>query len=107
MKQLYGRPDWTMLGVPYGDGVMVIASSELRQAELRLIIGRPEFTFGAEPFVTAMHDTYELTTTMGSVVIALGADYVEAVARLFTTWTPDPSRKPVPVLPTAPPALPR
>lgn len=93
--------EWTIVGVDQPDGVMVIASDDLSRSELDLIASRPGF----DVLNIYTHNAYRLTTTMGSVVVTLGADYPEAVARLFAYWTPDPTRRPVPVLPPPPRAV--
>lgn len=86
-------PDWVMLGVPNPQGgVMIIASLELTQAELRLEAEMNLDSFfyivGAD---TLKH--YELSATMRSVVITVGETYADALRTLMENWKPTEPRR--------------
>lgn len=82
-------PDWSILGVSNADGVMVIASRTLSQAQLRYVVSDPEPDWTFETVVASRVRHYEFETTMGSVFIAYGATYGEALATVLREWSPD------------------
>lgn len=108
-------PDWVMLGVQAPDGVLVYASTDLTRAELEAKINRPGlFNLWEQDRFQAPPTVIEMQATMGSFVVAVGADYTEALRTLFEHWSPEdgdrrdptheqPSIEPTPLaLPPAP-----
>ncbi|HKU53030.1 MAG TPA: hypothetical protein VJQ25_11215 [Nitrospira sp.] len=80
-------PDWVMLGVTVDDGVLVFASDELTQAELREEVDVDIMAFGTVHVVDALKH-YELNAETRSFTWARGATYAEAIQTLMRTWAP-------------------
>lgn len=82
-----GRPDFVILGVPHPDGgVMVLASTELREAELQYEADYVESLFHSRP--ERVWEEYRLTTRMRSYVTVIGDSYPDALSKLFGQWSP-------------------
>lgn len=83
------RPDFVIVGVPCEAGVMLMASTELNEVELRYEADRDEW---ADPFgricVTPPRHRYYLTTEMRGYTVVVAPTYPEAFARLFGQWSP-------------------
>lgn len=67
------RPDFVIVGVPADGRVMLMASTELNEVELRAETERTR---------------YFLTTQMRGYVVVIADNYPEAFARLFGQWSP-------------------
>lgn len=83
------RPDFVIVGVPADGRVMLMASTELNEVELRAETEFDEWPdrYGmlrAEPRRTR----YFLTTQMRGYVVVIADNYPEAFARLFRQWSP-------------------
>lgn len=83
------RPDWLIFAAQSGLGVMVVASDKVIGWEmladfgfLRNLAGVPGVT------VEDAGDRYEFNCSLGSFVVAYGANYAEALQKLFGTWSP-------------------
>ena len=90
--QYMNAPDWVMLGVTTSEGVIVYASNELTQAELRERADVEIQMFGHGIVDTLQH--YEVSAEMRSLVWATGVDYAEALRKIMTMWTPASRQRP-------------
>lgn len=83
------RPDWVMVGVQGPDGCQVWASTDLTrcQLEAEAVAAGDLYGFGAPIRCTITR--YELSASMGTVVLASGKDYTEALRNLFAYWSPE------------------
>jgi|SRR5690606_29380844 len=82
-----GRPDFVILGVPHSDGkVMVLASTELREAELQYEAEYAESLYLSRP--ERVWQEYRLTTRMHGYVMVIGDSYPDALSKLFGQWSP-------------------
>lgn len=97
-------PDWVILGARVGPGgVVLVASSDLIDAELRET--RPEpLELWQIPKWVQEDPAIVLSTKMRRCVMVCGATYEEALRRLFQTWTPEASHPAIgtPAGPVAP-----
>ena len=89
-----GSPDWVILGTPWGDGkVAVIASTELNEAELRMM--RPEWeelTPGRLLHKRREDDDHTvLHVVMERWTLIVADSYELALRALFMRWSPQPS----------------
>ncbi|WP_156148949.1 hypothetical protein [Rhodococcus sp. MEB064] len=86
------RLDFAMVGIPYGDHVMVVASDKLTEAQLE---AEHDYirTFGSNN-ATRIHSTYTLSVEMRQYVAVTAPTYAEAFAKLFDQWTPTPADRP-------------
>lgn len=86
-------PDWVMLGVPRPDGsVMIFASVELRDAELRHEVDDLDLealSRDRDWRVPWARRRFFLTVELKTYVMAHGATYAEALARLMREWSPE------------------
>ncbi len=87
-EAMRSAPDWLVLGVSIGQGkVWVIATDKITVAELArhddVDVGR----FAFRDFISAPV-RYTFDAEFDSFVMAEGATYAEAVAKLFGTWAP-------------------
>lgn len=91
---MYHRPEWVMCGIPTDEGVMIVASKDLHSADISVDNKLEEIRMMGEMATHYVHTetTYTLTTRMGSITVAYGADYAEAIRILFKSWTPDRPR---------------
>jgi hypothetical protein len=91
-------PDWVVLGVRTDDGVIVIASTEMTQAELRYEVDLEHDFRSVTARAVPNRDTqrYHLTTTMKRFVMVMGATYAEAMTNLFGMWSPDDDQRALP-----------
>lgn len=81
-----------MCGLQADDGVMIVASKNLFMGQLEFEQDLATvFSDGglAAAYVGPISRTYTLTTKMGELTIAYGADYAEALSNLWKSWTPD------------------
>lgn len=86
------RPDWIMLGARTPDGCQVYASTDLDRAELEMHVEMDRDPFSAPWDAPRMRPTstvFELRASMGTVVMATGRDYTEALRTLFEHWSPE------------------
>lgn len=82
------RPDWVILGIDMGDeGVAVIASSELTQAELRNEVSYEPLWAWSER-VEPVENRFIMETTMTKYVWIRGKTYRDALRTLFERWEP-------------------
>ncbi len=92
-EQIYLKPDWVIIGageVPEGGKVMVIASSNLSKANVMAKWEEVEAFFkGMICAHVSRFSYYEISMRAGSVVIAAGDTYEEALATIFKQWCPD------------------
>lgn len=92
MSMAYVRPDWVMLGAPYGDGVMILASLTLSRAELEAVADEYDLF---DPYtVRATHTRFTLTVEMPRFTIVMAPDYPTAFTNLFRQWSPRPAGRP-------------
>lgn len=97
MTQPLQRPDWVMLGVPYPDGVLLIASRELNHAELRSEYERRDSVNWDEPVVrNAGRAVVVLTAQLKRLVMVQADTYGQAFDHLFRQWRPDQPADPGP-----------
>lgn len=91
------RPDWVMLGVQHENGVLVFASNMLSQAELRAEYDRYEdITNGPFLFARPLRARFFIEAEMKQYVMIFGADYADAIRRLFDEWSPTDTSTPPP-----------
>lgn len=83
------RPDFVILGAPRPEGgVVVLASKELTQAELRTELLDSDDLFG-DRITTRLRDYRTmLSTELRGYNIVMADTYGEAMAKLFAQWTP-------------------
>lgn len=83
------RPDFVIVGVPCEAGVMLMASTELNEVELRAESDYDRYAddFGMLRYTNPRH-RYYLTTQMRGYVVVVAPTYPEAFARLFGQWSP-------------------
>ena len=102
------RPDWIMLGVQGPDGCQVYASTDLNRAELEMHIEAEPDPFRSPwdgPRMRPGLHVVELRASMGTVVIAAGRDYTEALRTLFEHWSPEDGDRRDPTRELTPPTL--
>jgi hypothetical protein len=84
---IMAAPDFVILGVPVENGVVLLASTELRGAELRAEVERDWYFMNdriAPPPVT-----YHLRADLKSYVTVVAPNYVAAFERLLRmNWVP-------------------
>jgi hypothetical protein len=82
-------PDFVIVGSPAADGgVVLLASQELNDAELRAEVPLPDVT--AWPALAAPKPRYFITAQMRTYVIIWAPDYPAAWRSLFEHWAPKP-----------------
>lgn len=86
-------PDWVIVGISDDMGVMLYASIDLRDAELRYEIREREIR-DQDLLVSysQMAHSY-LTVDMRKYVVVRAATYQEAMAKLFAFWRPEPAHR--------------
>lgn len=87
--RIRGNIDWLITGWPYEDEVMVLGTTHLNrvQFEADAEFVRETFFSVADRFIPDM--VYTLSCEMREYVIARGASYPEALAKLFDAWQPE------------------
>lgn len=90
----YMLPDWVILGTANrdGDGVIIYASADLTEAELR-VVERSDLSDGwpgpKEAFLRASRvDHVVMSTKMKTYIWVRGATYEDALRTLFEQWEP-------------------
>lgn len=83
----YQRPDWVVLGSPHQNGVMILASKDLTQAELEF--ERDDLMAWGRVEAVASHYRITLTVEMRTYVVVFADTYAEAWQRLFQQWQPE------------------
>ncbi|WP_143546286.1 hypothetical protein [Rhodococcus sp. 14-2496-1d] len=81
------RPDFVMVGVSTDDGVMLLASNELTEAELDVERDIVRDFLGSRQ--TVVNERYTLSAEMRRYVTIVAPTYADAFATLFKTWTPE------------------
>lgn len=92
------RPDWVMCGLPSGDGrVMILASTELSQAELEAQRDHFELIDPYDAFgpIYPGPTRYTLRIDMNRFVIVVADTYEQAFRSLFEQWSPKRASTPV------------
>lgn len=85
--RMHLAPDWVLLGIPRDDGsVMLVASDQMTRASLEARL--EGFDAMLRPFEFSPRQRYTLTAEMDGCVVVLGADYAEAIRKLFGHWQP-------------------
>ncbi|MGW6698835.1 hypothetical protein [Nocardia sp. NPDC055049] len=87
------RPDFVILGAPHPEGgVIVLASKELTQAELRTELNEDELFggYGYDRRIGSVLRDYRttLSTELRGYTMVLADTYGQAMANLFEQWTP-------------------
>lgn len=81
------RPDFVMVGVTIDEGVMLLASNELTEAELNVERDIVRDFPGSRQMV--VNERYTLSAEMRRYVTIIAPTYAEAFATLFKTWSPE------------------
>lgn len=82
-------PDWTIVGAPYGDGVVLLASRHLTGATLQAV-AKEQIPLQAMTLGWMRTGVFlSLHVGVDDYVMVTGPDYPSAFAFLFRQWSPD------------------
>lgn len=88
MKQgMFLPPDFAIVGTPYNDGVMLIASTQIIRASLE-VDDRPHDSFLFDPAWMPSTPDITLNANLRRVTMVIASTYDEAFQKLMGTWQP-------------------
>lgn len=100
MDEPIKAPDFIVVGGQYGDKVMLLASKELADVELKEELDNLDRLLGRHysRYIEPSRYDIRLTAEMRDYVIVWGEDYPQAWQTLFECWTPENHQQELPAL---------
>lgn len=91
----WSQPDFLILGITTGDGVMVAASSSLTQIDLSMEVERIDYSTWDSPVYRSIDGArwWSVGAQMHDLHIVYASDYATAFARLFEDWDPPMAKR--------------